>query len=358
MKLFKRFQLFRCLSVCFGIICLTTLSLRAQDVAVTGKVISAADATPLMGVSVQVQGTSKGVATDMNGAFSISAPVGAILKFTFIGYIPQEVKVAKAGMIQVKMQEDVQKLNETVVVGYGTQKKATLTGAIAVVDMSEKEGQPITNVSNALHGTPGLFVNLSNSQPGVDRSTIRIRGVGTLSNNNPLVLVDGIEYSMDELNPNDIESIEVLKDASATAIYGSRGANGVVIITTKKGKAGQNTLTYDAYYGTQKVLKKVDVLTSAKDWALLKNDARANSGKAPYYTQAQIDALGEGTDWQSRKHSAPAPIQNHQLSLTGGDDRTRYSISGNYFKQNGVLRNTDFERYSGRINLDRDFSPN
>ncbi|MFD2886474.1 SusC/RagA family TonB-linked outer membrane protein [Chitinophaga cymbidii] len=344
MKLFKRFQLFRCLSVCFGIICLTTLSLRAQDLAVTGKVISAADGTPLMGVSIQVEGTSKGVATDLNGAFSISAPAGSVLKFTFIGYIAQEVKVAKAGMIQVKMQEDVQKLNETVVVGYGTQKKATLTGAIATVDMSEKEGQPIANVSNALHGTPGLFVNLSNSQPGVDRSTIRIRGVGTLNNNNPLVLVDGIEYSMDELNPNDIESISVLKDAAA-AIYGSRGANGVILVTTKKGR-GTPRVNYGFYRGLQKATYLPDVIEDPIQYMRLKNQALINENKAVDYSDAEIAEYQEGMKTDPITYPSNnwykialknGMIQKHDLSVSGSTEDYQYRLSLGFLNRDGIM---------------------
>lgn len=344
MKLFKRFQLFRCLSVCFGIICLTTLSLQAQDLAVTGKVISAADNTPLMGVSIQVQGTSKGVATDVNGAFSISAPAGAILKFTFIGYLSQEIKITKAGLIQVKMQEDVQKLNETVVVGYGTQKKATLTGAIAVVDMSEKEGQPIANVSNALHGTPGLFVNLSNSQPGVDRSTIRIRGVGTLNNNNPLVLVDGIEYSMDELNPNDIESISVLKDAAA-AIYGSRGANGVILVTTKKGR-GTARVNYGFYRGIQKATYLPDIIEDPIQYMQLKNQALRNENKAVDYSDAEIAEYQEGMKTDPIVYPANnwykialknGTIQKHDLSISASTEDYQYRLSLGFLDRDGIM---------------------
>lgn len=344
MKLLQRFLRSRCISACLGILCFSTLSLQAQDLAVTGKVISAADNTPLMGVSIQVQGTSKGVATDMNGAFSISAPAGAILKFTFIGYLPQEVKVTKAGLMEVKLQEDVQKLNETVVVGYGTQKKATLTGAIAMVDMTEKEGQPITNVSNALHGTPGLFVNLSNSQPGVDRSTIRIRGVGTLSNNNPLVLVDGIEYSMDELNPNDIESISVLKDAAA-AIYGSRGANGVILVTTKKGR-GKARVNYSFYRGIQKATYLPDVIEDPIQYMRLKNQALINENKAVDYSDAEIAEYEAGMKTDPIVYPANnwydialknGTIQKHDLSISGSTEEYQYRLSLGYLDRDGIM---------------------
>lgn len=342
---------------------------------VTGVVKDGSGQT-IPGATVVLKGTSRYAATDLDGKFSIAAPddFPFTLQVNLTGYQQQEIDIYElTGEPAEIVLKTANVLDEVVVIGYGTQKKGDITGSVASVPQLALK-QPISSFDRALQGAAaGVQVTQTSGQPGAAVS-IRIRGGNSITGGNePLYVIDGFPVynsnadassgvtagpsinALSSLNPSDIESIEVLKDASATAIYGSRGANGVVIITTKKGKAGQNTLTYDAYYGSQKVLNRVDVLTSARDWALLKNDARANSGKAPYYTQAQIDALGEGTDWQSEAFRS-APIQNHQLSLTGGDDRTRYSISGNYFKQNGVLRNTDFERYSGRINLDRDFS--
>lgn len=339
-------------------------------------VVKDASGQTIPGATVVLKGTARYAATDLDGKFSIPAPddFPFTLQVNLTGYQQQEIDIYElTGEPAEVVLKTANVLDEVVVIGYGTQKKGDITGSVASVPQLALK-QPISSFDRALQGAAaGVQVTQTSGQPGAAVS-IRIRGGNSITGGNePLYVIDGFPVynsnadasagvtagpsinALSSLNPSDIESIEVLKDASATAIYGSRGANGVVIITTKKGKAGQNTLTYDAYYGTQKVLKKVDVLTGARDWALLKNDARANSGKAPYYTQAQIDALGEGTDWQGEAFRS-APIQNHQLSLTGGDDRTRYSISGNYFKQNGVLRNTDFERYSGRINLDRDFS--
>lgn len=342
---------------------------------VTGVVKDASGQT-IPGATIVLKGTARYAATDLDGKFSIPAPddFPFTLQVNLTGYQQQEIDIYElTGEPAEVVLKTANVLDEVVVIGYGTQKKGDITGSVASVPQLALK-QPISSFDRALQGAAaGVQVTQTSGQPG-SAVSIRIRGGNSITGGNePLYVIDGFPVynsnadasagvtagpsinALSSLNPSDIESIEVLKDASATAIYGSRGANGVVIITTKKGKAGQNTLTYDAYYGTQMVLKKVDVLTNARDWALLKNDARANSGKAPYYAQAQIDALGEGTDWQSEAFRS-APIQNHQLSLTGGDDRTRYSISGNYFKQNGVLRNTDFERYSGRINLDRDFS--
>jgi TonB-linked SusC/RagA family outer membrane protein len=346
----------------------------AQEV-VTGIVKDGSGQT-VPGATVVLKGTAKYTSSDLDGKFSIGAPKDFpfTLQVNITGYEQQEIDIYE---LSDEPSEIVLKtanvLDEVVVIGYGTQKKGDITGSVSSVPQLALK-QPISSFDRALQGAAaGVQVTQVSGQPGAAVS-IRIRGGNSITGGNePLYVIDGFPVynsngdasagvtagpsinALASLNPSDIESIEVLKDASATAIYGSRGANGVVLITTKKGKAGQNTLTYDAYYGSQKILKKVDVMTSAKDWGILKNEARANSGKAPYYTQDQINNLGEGTDWQDEAFRS-ASIQNHQISLTGGDDRTRYAISGNYFKQNGILLNTDFERYSGRVNLERDFS--
>jgi TonB-linked SusC/RagA family outer membrane protein len=346
----------------------------AQEV-VTGIVKDGSGQT-IPGATVVLKGTAKYASSDLDGKFSIAAPKDFpfTLQVNITGYEQQEIDIYE---LSDEPSEIVLKtanvLDEVVVIGYGTQKKGDITGSVSSVPQLALK-QPISSFDRALQGAAaGVQVTQVSGQPGAAVS-IRIRGGNSITGGNePLYVIDGFPVynsngdasagvtagpsinALASLNPSDIESIEVLKDSSATAIYGSRGANGVVLITTKKGKAGQNTLTYDAYYGTQKILKKVDVMTSAKDWGILKNEARVNSGKAPYYTQDQINNLGEGTDWQDEAFRS-ASIQNHQISLTGGDDRTRYAISGNYFKQNGILLNTDFERYSGRVNLERDFS--
>ncbi|MFC6191492.1 SusC/RagA family TonB-linked outer membrane protein [Dyadobacter subterraneus] len=358
----------------FMFLALIFTSARAQEF-VKGVVKDAAGQT-IPGATVILKGTSKYASTDIDGKFSIAAPKDFPFTFqvTITGYEKHEVDIYELPSEPVEITlKTANVLDEVVVIGYGSQKKGDLTGSVSSVPQLALK-QPISSFDRALQGAAaGVQVTQVSGQPGAAVS-IRIRGGNSITGGNePLYVIDGFPVynsnadasagvtagpsinALASLNPSDIESIEVLKDASATAIYGSRGANGVVLITTKKGKAGQNTFTYDAYYGTQSVLKRVDVLTSAKDWALLKNDARVNSGKAPYYTEDQIRKLGEGTDWQGAAFRS-APIQNHQLSFTGGDDRTRYAISGNYFKQEGILRNTDFERYSGRVNLDRDIS--
>ncbi|MBO9730688.1 MAG: TonB-dependent receptor [Chitinophaga sp.] len=366
MKLLARFRLLKpavFLLLCIGIIGSKPLMLQAQDLPVRGRV-TGTNGTPLIGVNVLVAGTNRGAATDVNGAFKLNAPAGAVLKLSFIGYLPKDV-IVTGKPLQIILQEDVQKLNDVVVVGYGTQKKASLTGAITTVKMSDKAGQPITNVSNALHGVPGVFANLSNSQPGVDRSTIRIRGVGTLSGNDPLVLVDGIEYSMDELNPNDIETITVLKDAAA-AIYGSRAANGVIIVTTKKGK-GTSHVNYSYFYGQQKATYLPDAINDPIVYMRLKNQALKNEGKAAEYSDADIAEYEAGmktdpftypaNDWYkiALKNGV---IQKHDLSVAGSGDKYQYRLSLGYLDRDGILfgPGNHEKKYSVGLNATMDVS--
>src|SRR6185312_124047 len=273
-------------STCLMLLLCAHFSIQAQQ-NVTGKVVSSKDQAALTGVTVQVKGTSKASITNNEGNFTIQAKNGSTLLFSFVGFLPKELKVNGNHIGTITLDEDVKSLSSVVVVGYGTQKKVNLTGSVATIDMTEKEGQPITNVSNALHGAPGLFVNLGNSQPGVDRATIRIRGMGTLNNNDPLVLVDGIEYSMDELNPADIATISILKDASA-AIYGSKAANGVILVTTKTGH-GNARVNYSYYNGIQQSTFLPDAIWDPIAYMKLKNQAELNEGKqAVDYSDAEI----------------------------------------------------------------------
>jgi TonB-linked SusC/RagA family outer membrane protein len=347
------------LLACLVLFTFAGFSLQAQQ-AVTGKVLSAKDKTPLAGVSVQISGTQTGVTTASDGSFSITASSGTSLSFSMIGYLTKQVKVGAANLGVVSLEEDAQSLNSVVVVGYGTQKKVNLTGSVATVDMADKVGQPITNVSNALHGTPGLFVNLGNSQPGVDRSVIRIRGIGTLNENDPLVLVDGIEYSMDELNPNDIESISVLKDAAA-AIYGSRGANGVILVTTKKGK-GASKVNYGYYYGIQQPTQMPDAIWDPITYMKLKNQAELNEGKQTVdYSDEEIAEYENGMKTDPFTYPASnwfdialenGIIQKHDVSVSGSGDKYQYRFSLGYLDRDGVMigPNNHEKKYSVGLN--------
>lgn len=315
----------------------------------------------LPGVSVKEKGTANGTVTDINGSFKLAVKdEQAILVFSYIGYKTMEAPVNGLRVINITLEEDSERLEEVVVVGYGTQKKVNLTGALTVVDMSDKEGQPVTNVSNALHGTPGLFVNLGNSQPGVDRSTIRIRGMGTLNNNNPLVLVDGIEYSMDELNPADIESITVLKDASA-AIYGSRAANGVILVTTKKGK-GASRVNYSYYGGTQDATSMPDAIWDPIAYMKLKNQAVLNGGTAqPNYSDAEIAEYENGMKTDPITYPSSnwfdialerGNMQKHDISASGSSEKYQYRVSLGYLDRDGIVigPNNHEKKYSLGLN--------
>lgn len=339
-----------------------------------GVVLDAVTREPLVGATLQLEGVTHYTKTDEHGRFRFIT--GQKFPYTiivsFVGYQTKNV-VATGTPLTIELEQDATGLDEVVVVGYGTQKRSDLTGAIASVPQAALK-QSVSSFDRALQGTvAGVQVSQASGQPG-SAVSIRIRGGNSINGaNEPLYVIDGFPVynnnndvdagvstgpdinALASLNMSDIESIDVLKDASATAIYGSRGANGVVIITTKKGKSGHNTLTYDGYYGVQRLLKTVPVLTSSRDFALLKNDALVNAGKAPRYTDAEINAMTGGTDWLGAAF-VNAPIQNHQLTMTGGDEKTRYALSGGYFGQDGILEHSDFKRYSGRLNLERDFS--
>lgn len=337
----------------------------AADIVVRGRVTDAEKGEGLPGVSVVIKGSVRGTTTDGNGNYQLDVPNAATtLVFSFVGYERQEVTVGAQTTLNVALAVGDKTLNEVVVVGYGQVRKNDLTGAVATVPVDEIRKVAVTSLDQSLQGrAAGVQITQNSGAPG-GATTIRIRGGNSIQGDNePLYVIDGIPFKNDgagsgssfnvlsTLNPNDIESISVLKDASSTAIYGSRGANGVVIITTKRGKAGKSTINFDAYYGIQTVRRKYPVL-NGREYAQFVNDANTNEGRTPVYTPAQVDAFGEGTDWQDQIFRQ-APIQNYQLSFSGGDERTQYAIGGGYFKQGGVVINSDFDRYSFRINLDR-----
>ena len=341
---------FRLVRQVFKIIsCLTVFTLNqssgfAQQ-NVTGRVLSAKDQVPIAGATISVSGTSKGVASAEDGSFTIEAIKGNTIVVSAVGYQHKEIKVGNSKSLgNIILEEEVKSLTDIVVVGYGTQKKVNLTGAISTINMADKEGQPLTNASKALQGAPGLFVNLGNSQPGVDRASIRIRGMGTLNNNDPLVLVDGIEYSMDELNPADIESMSVLKDASA-AIYGSRAANGVILVTTKKGK-GSPKVNYSYYYGSQKPTAMPDAIWDPIAYMNLKNKALENIGKVHDYSDAEIAEYEEGMKTDPFTYPASnwfdialdnGQIQKHDLSFSGSTDKYQYRLSFGFLDRSGII---------------------
>ncbi len=344
---------------------LTPVSALQQRV-VTGKVTTT-DNEDLPGVNIVIKGTTIGTVTDVSGAYSLSVPNdNAILVFSFIGYAEQEISVGSRSVIDVVLEPTVESLSEVVVIGYGEVRKSDLTGSVSSVKANELRAVPATSFDQALQGrAAGVQVSHTSGQPGAEAS-IRIRGISSITaGNEPLYVIDGMLINssagdvtaggtsgprigpLSALNPNDIESIEILKDASATAIYGSRGANGVILITTKRGKQGTSTIDFESYYGVQEVSKKLDLL-NASQFASFVNEARANAGQLPAYVNPEN--LGQGTDWQEEIFRV-APIQSYQLSFSGGTEKTQYAISGGLFDQDGVVINTGFKRYSFRSNI-------
>ena len=256
---------------------------------------------PLIGATILVKGTSTGTVTDFDGTYSIEASEGATLLFSYTGYADQEIVVGAQTVIDIAMAEDIAQLSEVVVTGYASQKKSNLTGAVGIVGADELAARPITNASQSLQGqVSGVWVNQNGGEPGQDNATIRIRGIGTLNNSDPLILVDGIEAPFGNIDPNDIESITVLKDAASAAIYGSRAANGVVLVTTKRGGLNQKpTFTYTGFGGTTEVNSVPDYIWDSQEFMQLRNEADVNSGRPPLYPDAVVSRFGSGpnTNW-------------------------------------------------------------
>ncbi|MEA5259056.1 TonB-dependent receptor [Arcicella aquatica] len=357
---------------------LAFISMNAKSQQLTGKIIDSRTKEPIIGAAIAIKGTSIGVTTDATGKFILKTsqkPPFTVIA-TFVGYKKKEIEIIEFENLNISLIESKgQRLDEVIVVGYGTQKRSDITGSIASVPL-EIKSQPVASVERLLQGSvAGAIVTQTSGQPGGGVS-VQIRGNNSITaGSDPLYVIDGFpinnDYSLNDagvtngskinplssINTADIESIDVLKDASATAIYGSRGANGVVIVTTKNGSKGKSSINYDAYYGVQEVIRTLPVL-NAREWWALRKDAAKNSGKTtslPSVTGYSLDTSGVGTDWQAAAFRKAA-IQSHSLSILSGSDKTRLSISGNYFKQDGVLQNTDFIRYSGRFGLDHDYS--
>ncbi len=346
---------------------------------------SVSDVTgPLAGVNIMVKGTMTGVISDMDGNFEITAPYsGASLIFSYIGYQPQEVQINGRNTLKITLVEDTKALEEVVVIGYTTQKKATITGSISTITTKDLKQSPTANLNNALAGRmPGLMANqFGGGEPGVDGAEIRIRGMGTYGDKSPIVIVDGVERDMSYLAPEEIETFTILKDASATAPYGVRGANGVIIVTTKRGKASEKpSVNFKASVGTNAPVKFPTYLGSA-DYATLYNEAMINSNprtdpsKLELFTQDAINnyrmAKGDNSDglgynWDYFDYAfKPGIQQDYSLSIRGGSERARYYVMANYYSQDGNYEHTDltehdtqarFKRYNFRANVDVDIT--
>lgn len=344
------------------IILLSSSVALAQQQTVSGKVIDATG-VGIPGVSILVKGTSSGTVTDIDGAYSLNLPEGAeTLIFSSIGYVSQEVLINSRAVIDINLQDDITSLEEIVVVGYGTQQKVNVTGSVETVDASEIARQPVFQTSQALSGlVPGLTAIQSSGQPGSDNAQLRIRGIGTLgssSKNNPLILVDGIPDDLNGVDPNDIESISVLKDASAASIYGSRAANGLILVTTKRGKSGQVKVSYNNYFGVQRITEALDVVDGRTyiDTRNYVSPGYYSDETVGLYRANQGTDEFPDTDWVSEFFSRDGFQQYHNLSLSGGTDKAKVAASFSYQEQNGNAPNFNFGRISGRLNTDLELS--
>ena len=315
---------------------------------------------PVAGASVIVKGTTNGTVTDMDGNFVLDVKNGDVIQISFIGYLTQEIKYTGQATLNVSLEEDTQKLDEVVVVGYGTQQKANLSGAVASVASDELTNRPISNVSSGLQGLmPGVTITAGEGRPGEDGSNIRIRGVGTLNNASPYILIDGIESgSMDSVDPNDIESISVLKDASSAAIYGSKASNGVILITTKRGKTGAPRISYNGYVGVSNPTSVIERVSSA-EYAMLYNRIDENNGLPHRYSDEDIRLFQDGsdpyghpnTDWNDAAYQTGV-LHKHNVNVSGGTENTKYMASVGYLGQTGILPNSERKQFNGRTNLD------
>lgn len=356
-----------------------TTDIQQQKVKTTGVVVDE-NGEPLIGVSVKVQGTATGTVTDLNGRFSIDSPKGAVLSLSFIGYKTITVK-ADGTPLNIVMKEDSEQLDEVVVVGYGTQKKVNVTGAVGMVDAKVLAARPVTNVAQALQGTvPGLNFTVGSEGGALDGSmSFNIRGAGTIgdgSGSSPLVLIDGIEGNLNSLNPNDIETVSVLKDAASASIYGARAAFGVILIQTKKGKAGKARVSYNGnvrFSDAVSVPEMMDSYTFAQYFNRAAENA-GRSGEAPFsseqlqkikdYQEGKITSVttlntnnnrwnnyggaNANTDWFKEFYNDWVPSQEHNLSISGGNEKIQFSLSGSFMDQNGLLRHGEdnLQRYT------------
>jgi len=350
----------KCLLTIFCLLCILAF-VKAQQGTISGIVYDEAN-NPLPGVSIVIKGTTNSTASNSNGAFNIKTSDARkiTLVFSFVGYKTQEL-TPDGPVLKVVMLQDAKKLDEVIVVGYGTRKQSSVTGSVASVKAVDLKVTPIANLAQGLQGrVAGVEMRQSSGLPG-GHVTLRIRGTNSINGSSePLYVIDGVQISagsefMDtasplaQLNPSDIESVEILKDAGATAIYGARGSNGVVLITTKRGKNGATRVTYDSYFGRQQTTKTMPVL-NATEFAKLENDIYS-----PTVVYQDPNSLGEGVNFQDLVFRK-AMIQNHQLSVTGGNEKTQIALGLNYFDQDGIIQKSNYKRYAIRTNLDHKIS--
>jgi len=356
----------------FLLLFIIPLYLGAQESrTISGKVTHVSDNEAITGISILEVGSHNGTITDLEGHYTLTVSNSAThLLFSFVGLKSVELEIGSQTVINLVMEDDIIGLEEVVAVGYGSVKKSDLTGSVGSVKVDEVMKNPVTSLDQSLQGrVAGVQVVQLSAQPG-GSTLFRVRGGNSIyAGNEPLYVIDGMQVNSNDnmswisaptinalssLNPNDVESIEILKDASATSIYGAKGANGVVLITTKRGKAGSDRVTFESYFGMQKIARQIDVM-NATDYAILFDEAGLNAANdnGESYTPEYPDpeSLGEGTDWQKEIYRT-APMQNYQLSASGGNLNTQYALSASYYDQDGIIVGSDFKRYSFRANLD------
>lgn len=340
-------------------VCLSIAVLAQNNRIVSGTVVDS-EGLPVIGATVQEVGSKEGTVTDADGRFTISAPQGSILHISYVGSVAQDIKV-EGPTLAVTLKDEDKTLNDVVVIGYGVQQKKLVTGATVQVKGEDLAKLNTVNPLTALQSnTPGVQLTQTSGMPGSDYK-VYIRGIGTTGGAEPLVLIDGISGSLNDLNPADIESVDVLKDAATAAIYGSRAANGVILVTTKQGHAGQAQISYDGYVGWQNVYKMPDLL-NAKEYAMIMNEERYMDGLEPYDFASLVpnwdqieDGTWNGTNWMQEIRNKNAVVTNHSLNITGGSDHDTYSAGLSYTYQDGILGKPcepNFTRYTARINSD------
>lgn len=345
--------------LCLLLPAMSLQAMAASKISVSGTVTSQIEDEPLAGASVRIKGTSLGVTTDVDGKYEILAEKGQVLQFSYIGYKSKEVTIDR-NVINVALDEDRTLLDDVVVVGYGTMKRSDITGSVVSVGADEIKKTIVTSVDQALQGrAAGVQVTQNSGSPGGGIS-VAIRGVNSLNGNEPLYVIDGVAVdgkssdgktsALSTVNPSDIMSIEVLKDASATAIYGSRASNGVVLITTRHGQAGKTRVTYEGYYALQQIPKRLKTM-NLRQYAQLYNERVEVLGWGEREEFADPSVLGDGTDWQ-KEIFGNAGMWNHQVSVSGGTESTQFLVSGSYTDQKGIAVGSGFERFTARINVD------
>lgn len=333
-----------------------------SQIKITGTIIDSITGETLAGVNIREEGTAFGCITDIKGTYNIEVPSQtSVLLFSYIGYFTQKVVVSGQAEINIKLVANMQELGEVVVVGYGIQKKVNLTGSVGNVQMDDMKSRPLTDAGLALQGTvAGVYALQSSGKPGDDGVVIDIRGVGSWDNNNPLVLIDGFPGNLSDVNANDIKSISVLKDAASSSIYGNRAANGVILITTKRGASGKMNVSYNSYFGVQEATRLPNVLNSV-DFATLYNEAAVNAGRVARFTDADIQKYATHNDPMYPDinyfdvYYGKANTQNHRISITGGNENVQYAVMFGHLNQEGILVATNYKKTDFRSNLDAYF---